>query len=127
MDILQKIGQAKKILDEVEKYAENIGAIISENDLAISDIYHYIENNSMSTKGTYRAVKLLREKLITRRRLKEELELLKVFNSHKTKLVSVGNRQMLMAEIGKRQKEFHRPYKYRVFESENQLREMFEH
>lgn len=101
--------------------------MISENDLAISDIYHYIENNSMSTKGTYRAIKLLKDKLSIRRKLKEQLELARVFQQHKTKLVSVGNRQMLMSELGKRKKEFYKPYKYRVFESENELREMFEH
>lgn len=127
MDIVQKIKDVVEGLDELDNYFANIPSKQSENDLAVSDLYHYVEENSISTKGSYRMIKELREHLIVRRELKEHQELLRTFNNNKNKLLQTENRKMLLAEINKTEKRLSTPYNYRIYESEENLKEIIEH
>ena len=127
MDVIEKINECVKILDEVDEYFKSIPEKQSENDMAISDIYHYIENNQISTKGSYRLIKELKEHLSIRRILKEDQEILRTFVNHKSKLNLPENRQLLLGEVNKTKNRLNSPYNYRVYESEENLRERVEH
>ena len=127
MNVIQRISDAIVILDEVDNYFKSIPEKQSENDMTISDIYHYIENNQISTKGSYRLIKELKEHLLIRRILKEDQEILRTFVSLKSKLNLPENRQMLLSEINKTRKRLDAPYNYRIYESEESLRERIEH
>lgn len=127
MDVIEKIKNICDLLDELDEYFDNIPNKQSENDQAISDLYHYIENNRVSTKGSYRIVKELKEHLAIRRILKEDHEFSRTFNSHKTKLYTSDNRKFLIAELKKTEKRLTAPYSYRIYESEEFLRERIEH
>lgn len=127
MDVIEKINECVKILDEVDEYFKSIPEKQSENDMAISDIYHYIENNQISTKGSYRLIKELKEHLSIRRILKEDQEILRTFVNHKSKLNLPENRQLLLGEVNKTKNRLNLPYNYRVYESEENLRERIEH
>ena len=89
MDVIEKINECVKILDEVDEYFKSIPEKQSENDMAISDIYHYIENNQISTKGSYRLIKELKKVRDERRVIKNNYELLQVFNSNKKSLSEI--------------------------------------
>lgn len=127
MDVINKINECTIILDELDEYFSNIPNKQSENDLAISDIYHYIENNQISTKGSYRIIKELKEHLLIRRQLKEEQELLRTFTNNKNKLNLPENRQMLLGEVNKTKNRLSAPYNYRIYDSEESLKERIEH
>lgn len=42
MDVIEKIGECVAILNELDEYFASIPNKQSENDQAISDLYHYI-------------------------------------------------------------------------------------
>lgn len=127
MDVIEKIGECVAILNELDEYFASIPNKQSENDQAISDLYHYIENNQVSTKGSYRMVKELKTHLVVRRKLKEDQELLKVFASIKTKIVMKDNRKSLLNDIDKTKEKLSQPYNYRIYENEEMLKERIEH
>lgn len=97
----------------------------SNNDLIISDLYHYIEHNKLDAKASYRMIKRLRENLLIRREYKEEYELLRVLKQHQNKLLQKENRKMLLSELGKAQKRLKSEYKYRIL-SEDDIKEKLE-
>ena len=125
MDILTKVAEATKILDEIDAYFDNLPSLQSNNDLIISDLYHYIEHNKLDAKASYRMIKRLRENLLIRREYKEEYELLRVLKQHQNKLLQKENRKMLLSELGKAQKRLKSEYKYRIL-SENDIKEKLE-
>lgn len=127
MDVIKKITETCDLLDEIDGYFSIIPSKQSEIDMAISDIYHYIENNQISTKGSYRLIKELKSHLLVRRTLKENQELLRTFVNHKSKLNLPENRKMLLGEINKTKNRLATPYNYRIYKSEENLKEKIEH
>lgn len=125
MDILTKVAEVTKILDEIDAYFDNLPSLQSNNDLIISDLYHYIEHNKLDAKASYRMIKRLRENLLIRREYKEEYELLRVLKQHQNKLLQKENRKMLLSELGKAQKRLKSEYKYRIL-YENDIKEKLE-
>ena len=125
MDILTKVAEVTKILDEIDAYFDNLPNLQSNNDLIISDLYHYIEHNKLDAKASYRMIKRLRENLLIRREYKEEYELLRALKQHQNKLLQKENRKMLLSELGKAQKRLKSEYKYRIF-SEDDIKEKLE-
>lgn len=127
INVIEKINEVCDLLDEIDSYFASIPGKQSENDMAISDIYHYIENNQVSTKGSYRIVKELKGHLLVRRQLKEDQEILRTFVNHKSKLNLPENRKMLLGEVNKTKNRLAAPYNYRIYESEEMLKERIEH
>lgn len=127
MDVIEKITKTCDLLDEIDEYFSSIPSKQSEIDMAISDIYHYIENNQISTKGSYRLIKELKGHLLVRRTLKENQEILRTFVNHKSKLNLPENRKMLLGEVNKTKNRLAAPYNYRIYNSEESLKERIEH
>ena len=125
MDILDKIVNICNELDAIDAYFDNLPSLQSNNDLIISDLYHYIEHNKLDAKASYRMIKRLRENLLIRREYKEEYELLRVLKQHQNKLLQKENRKMLLSELGKAQKRLKSEYKYRIL-SEDDIKEKLE-
>ena len=105
IDVKETVIEACKLLDKISDYDNNVNEVISESDLAICDIYHYIESNNISTKGCYRVVKELKSNLLKRRKAKQDQELINTFNRNINKLVNTDNRKMLISEIERREKQ----------------------
>lgn len=125
MEVIEKIREAIILLNNIDEYNETLPSLMSNNDLAISDLYHYIENNTMNSKSSYRIVKELKEKLKERRRLKSEQDIIRVFNNHKQKLIEINNRKMILVDLGKEQKKLQSPYKNRIY-TEEELKQKME-
>lgn len=123
--MLEEIEKAITQLDNIDKYINELPELKSNNDLAISDLYHYIENNTMNSKSCYRIVKELKQNLIKRRKLKNEEEILRTYINQKSKLVGIDNRKMILAELHKTQKRLNQPYKNRIY-VEQELKDMLE-
>lgn len=118
MEVIEKIREAIVLLNNIDEYNETLPSLMSSNDLAISDLYHYIENNTMNSKSSYRIVKELKEKLKERRRLKSEQDIIRVFNNNKQKLIEINNRKMILIDLNKEKKKLQTPYKNRIYEEE---------
>lgn len=58
------------------KYSKTINKQIVEIELEIEDLYHYIEFSNFNAAQGYRAYKMLKERLIKRRELKDTIILL---------------------------------------------------
>ena len=123
--MIEEIENAILVLNKIDEYFETLSSLISNNDLAISDLYHYIENNSLNSKSSYRMMKELKERLKERRRLKNEQAIMNVYNNQKQKLIELNNRKMLMVNLKKEQKKLQTPYKNRIYEEE-ELKEKLE-
>lgn len=109
------VSDELKILDE---YFEELPSLQSKIDEELSDLLHYIENNSLTPKQSTKMVKLLQEKRLIRRSLCNDYEIKKVYNSHKNKMTMDGQRQFFLNEIYKKAKELNRKYRNRRLEDE---------
>lgn len=125
MDISTKVKEVVESLDELDKYIDNLPDICSKNDQSISDLYHYIENNKLDSKASYRMIKELKSRLIDRRKIKQEQELAHTLRTYQQRIVGSENRKLLLGEIGKTEKKLNTQYRYRVY-NEDELREKME-
>ena len=119
MNVIEKITQAVELLNEIDQYDSGLGQLLSECDEREQDLLHFIENNKINVLWCYkytRELKTIREK---RRIIKNDMEIIRKFNEHKTKLAStVENRKIMLAEINKRIKQLNCPYKNRRYTEE---------
>lgn len=67
---LENIGQ------KIKKRRNELSCELSKVDKEISDIHHYIEFYSMSASRGYKMAKMLKDRLIRRRAIKDETEML---------------------------------------------------
>ena len=125
MDISTKVKEVVESLDELDKYIDNLPDICSKNDQSISDLYHYIENNKLDSKASYRMIKELKSRLIDRRKIKQEQELAHTLRTYQQRIVGSESRKLLLGEIGKTEKKLNTQYRYRVY-NEDELREKME-
>lgn len=124
MNIKDKVVEACKLLDELDEYDSSLPELLSTNDNKIIDLLHLIELNKLNTKQCYRVVKELRNLRIDRRRVKDEMELMRVYKTEQNKLLSKDYRPFLLSNIGKSEKiQKARQYSNRVYTDE-ELKEL---
>ena len=117
--LLEKIKQTVKLLDEIELMISTQAAELSKVDSELSDWLHIIENNELSKEECFNVMERMHALRIERRELNNEYELEKVYQTHKSKLSGNETRQFLIAEINKKKKELNQEYKNRVLTDEN--------
>lgn len=122
LDILKEVVES---LDELDRYIDSLSDSCSKNDQGISDLYHYIENNQLNSKSSYRMIKELKIRLVDRRKIKQEQELAHTLRTYQQRLIGYENRKLLLGEIGKTEKRLNTQYRYRVY-NEDELREKME-
>lgn len=119
MNVIEKITQVVEILNEIEQYDSGLSQLLSEVDEREQDLLHYIENNKINMLWCYKYVKELKTIREKRRSIKNDMERLTKFKEHKTKLVStIDNRQLMLSEMHKREKQLNCPYKNRRYTEE---------
>lgn len=119
MQILEKVIEATKILDEIDNFDISVPDKMTEYNYKLSDLYHYIENNKMDSKKCYRMYREMKKVLKERRNFKNNVELLHEYQKHKQKLNNgIANRQILLSEIGKKAKNLNQPYNNRIYTEE---------
>lgn len=115
MEIIKTLQEVTNSLNEIEQYSEKLGDKLSEVDLRIQDLLHYIEYNKISVLWAYKYIVELKKLRIERRRIKNDMTIISKFNEHKTKLISSNNRQFMMTELYKTEKQLQAPYKNRQY------------
>lgn len=119
MNVLKEITEIVEKLNLLEKYDSGLAQLLSEVDEREQDLLHYIENNKINILWCYKYVKELKSIREKRRCIKNDMERLIKFKEHKAKLIStVDNRQLMLSEMNKREKQLNCPYKNRRYTEE---------
>lgn len=122
IDVLKNIDEAVKLLNELDDYQDSLSDELSKQDLSLSDLYHFIEFNKMDSKACYRMVKELKRVLSKRRKIKNDMALLRTFESQKDRLQKKSNRDFLISNIHKQDKSL-KQYSYNIY-TEEELKEI---
>lgn len=119
MDVLKTITEIVDKLNEIDSYDSGLSQLLSECDEKEQDLLHYIENNKINMLWCYRFVRELKNVREKRRNIKNDMERIIKFKEQKTKLAStIDNRQLMLAELNKREKQLNCPYKNRRYTEE---------
>lgn len=116
--IILQILNINSQIEELDEYFNQLPSLQSKVDEELSDLLHYIENNDLTPKQSAKMIKLLHEKRLERRRLCNDYEIKKVYNTHKAKLVIDTQRPFFNSEIYKKAKELNCKYKNRQLEDD---------
>jgi hypothetical protein len=76
--MLEDLNQFTEKAEKYAQYSKSINRQIAEIELEIEDLYHYIEFSNFNAAQGYHAYKMLKERLIKRRQLKDEQKILDV-------------------------------------------------
>ena len=101
MNIVGELKKKKKKLDMLDSYLNSMSELESNVDMKLSDLYHYIEFNTLKTNECYRIVKEIKKQREIRRNLKNDYALLSTYRHNHQRLNNENNRKMLMAEMYK--------------------------
>lgn len=118
---LENIEEVKEViskLNEIDSYNSSLPQQLSIIDKKQQDILHLIESQKISAFEAYRIIKELRQVRIERRKIKNDMELLRVYDENKNKLSSNENRQFLLHEVCKKEKNLNTEYKYQEYTKE---------
>lgn len=119
MDILEEITKIIEKLNIVDGYCNNLTTDLNELDEKTQDLLHYIENNKINAFSCYRIIKELKNIRQRRRKVKQDIELSKKYQEQKNRLSSFDNRQFLLTELHKKEKQLHTEYKNRRYTEED--------
>ena len=123
MDIIDEVKEIITRLNNLEEYCKNLYHELGIQDSKEQDILHYIEDNKISAFEAYRLIKELKKVRDERRVIKNNYELLQVFNSNKNKIINQSNRQFLLQDLYVREKRLNSKYKNRQY-TEEELKEI---
>ena len=112
-NISKQIINITNLLNDLDEYLNEIPNLQSQIDEELSDLYHYIENNELNAKQSFKMIKLIKEKRIIRRGLNNDYEMKKTYISNRNKLLIDSQRQFFLTEIHKKNKELSSKYKNR--------------
>lgn len=118
MNVIEEITNAVSILNKVDNYKDNLVNQLSEQDKKLSDLYHLIENTKPTTGQCYRIVKELKKQLELRRKVKNDMNVLSIYDKNINKLLNTNNRNMLLAELHKAEKRLNMEYRNRIYTDE---------
>ena len=118
MEVIKTLQEITNTLNELDTYYDGLANELSVIDLKIQDLLHYIENNKISILWAYKYIVELKKLRMERRRIKRDMFVLGKYNEHKNKIISSGNRQFLMNEVYKAEKQLDTPYKNRQYKDE---------
>ncbi len=119
MDVLKTITEIVNKLNEIDNYDSSLSQLLSECNEREQDLLHYIENNKINILWCYKYVRELKNVREKRRNIKNDMERIMKFKEQKTKLAStIDNRQLMIAELNKREKQLNCPYKNRRYTEE---------
>ena len=123
MNVRDKIRDVISILNEVDIYDSTLSDSLSLVDSKICDLMHLIENKTLKTNQCYRVIKELHNLRLERRKIKNDIELMRTYKVQANKMLSKDNRIFILSELGKLEKQLNSTYKNRVY-TEEELKEM---
>lgn len=119
MNVKDKVIELNKILDELDDYYEQLPILLSATDNKRNDLMHIIELKPLNAYQRCRVVKAMKEVEIERRRIKDDMDLMRVYREQQNKLLSKDYRPFILSDIGKAEKQQKsRQYSYKGYTDE---------
>lgn len=100
---IAKADEFKHYYEDLLERKQQLIADLRNVSAEICDIEHYIEFTSLNASGGYRAYRLLKERLLRRRRIKDELLCISIFLKAEPKNILNGNLTRQIAGLGTRE------------------------
>ena len=119
INVITELNNAIQLLNNVDEYTETLVDKLSSYDKRTSDLLHYIESNKLNAPQCCRIVKELKVIREERRKVKNDMEISKVYKDNINKLINKDNRNMLMIKLYKQEKQLGTNYKNRIYTEEN--------
>lgn len=113
--LVKKILKIQDELQEIDDYFNELPNLQSKVDEELSDLLHYIENNSLTPKQSAKMIKLIHKKRLERRSLLNDYEIKKVYNENRNKISIDSQRPFFISAISSRVKDLDNAYKNRRF------------
>lgn len=101
---IEEIISAIDTLNKFEDRKNLLVNSLSELDLEQQDLLHYIENEKFNAVDGYKLSKKIKEIRTERRKVKNELAMISIFEANSNKLINLDNRRFLIATLGKENK-----------------------
>lgn len=102
-DLKESIGSLSNKLSVLKGNKEWLLEELSNIDKQICDVMHYLEFNNFSACEGYKLCKALKELRLKRREVKNELELINIFNSHNCNSIVNGTTSKAIAGLETKQ------------------------
>ena len=107
-------------MNKFEDSKEELTKELSNCDLREQDILHYIESEKFNSVDGYKLAKKIKEIRQERRKVKNQLNLIKVFQDNSNKMINSSNRKFLITTLSKTNKKLlESEYKYKIIKKEN--------
>lgn len=101
MDIFKQFEKALATLNTIENQEKELWDKQSEYDAKIQFWLHYLENQKINTKQSYRIMRELKILRTKRREVKNNLDMIRSFHDTEDKLKGCENRSMLLGQLRK--------------------------
>ena len=122
-EMVQKIAKINEELNEIDEYFDNLNGSLSEVELYISDLLHYVENNNFTPQQAVKFLNLLKKKRLERRKIKQDIVIKSNFDNIRNKFSFYDQRKIAMTQFFRKEKELMSEYNPRKI-SVVELKEM---
>lgn len=119
INIIEELNTAIEILNRIDEYTSTLVDALSNYDKMTTDLLHYIENNTLNASQSCKLIREIKRIRLERRKIKNDMELSKVYKDNINKLVNIDNRSMLMSKIHKTEKQLESEYQNRIYTQED--------
>lgn len=107
-NIVSRLYTMNGLISDIDNRIGKLEENLSEIDMCIVDIEHYIENSNLNAADGYKAYRMLKDKRMVRRKIKNEMEILDLIRANPILDKVVEDINNKMDEIN------NRPYKPRI-------------
>lgn len=101
---IEEVINAIDILNKFEDRKSILINNLSDLDLEEQDLLHYIETEKFNAVEGYKLSRKIKEIRLERRKVKNELALINIFQQNSNKLINLENRRFLITTLGKESK-----------------------
>jgi len=119
VNIAYELDNSIQILNKVDEYIDTLVEELSNYDKRTTDLLHYIENNNLNAPQSCKIIKEIKKIRQERRKIKNDMELSKVYKDNINKLVNIDSRNMLMTKVHKTEKQLESEYQNRIYTQED--------
>lgn len=119
MNIAYELDNGIQILNKVDEYIDTLVEELSNYDKRTTDLLHYIENNNLNAPQSCKIIKEIKKIRQERRKIKNDMEISKVYKDNINKLVNIDSRNMLMTKVHKTEKQLESEYQNRIYTQED--------
>lgn len=117
--LLDKIKEAIKILDEIDEMIDTQPQELQKIDYELSDLYHYIENENISSETSMKLIDRIKYLRLIRRSLSNEYSIEKVYKDNASKMMGNNTRPFLLHTVCETANKLNCEYKNRILTDED--------